>query len=91
MIEDLRVLIQRDRQGDVAVLPQLRAMLETRPELWKHYGDLAIYAQQAWIERVAGTDLFVRESLQREIARLRQEVAGPAPAAAHRRRCRQRP
>jgi hypothetical protein len=78
VVEDLQAMIQRARSGDLEVLPQLRVLLETRPELWKHYGDLAIHAQHAWIDRVAGSDLFVKESLQREVLRLKQELAGPS-------------
>jgi hypothetical protein len=72
-------MVQRARGGDLEVLPQLRALLDTRPELWKHYGDLAIHAQQAWIERIGGSDLFVKEALGRQVQQLRNELTGPFP------------
>src|SRR5262245_37568762 len=77
VLEDLPGLLDRARRGEVEVLPQLREVLESRPELWRHYGDLALHAQQGWIERIGGSDLLARECLHREVTRLRQELAGP--------------
>jgi hypothetical protein len=79
VVEDLPGLLDRARRGDLEVLPRLREVLESRPELWRHYGDLALHAQHGWIERIGGSDLLARESLHREVARLKQELAGPAP------------
>jgi hypothetical protein len=73
-------MLQRARTGDDGVLPELRAFLDSRPDLWKHYGDLAIHAQQAWIEKIGGADLWVKECLHREVARLKHELVGTSPS-----------
>jgi hypothetical protein len=72
-------MIRRAQGGDIEVLPQLRVLLDTRPDLWEHYGNLAHHAQQSWIDRIGGLDLFVKESLDRQVKQLKNELAGPSP------------
>src|SRR4051794_16064316 len=78
--DQLGRLLERARQGDEAVLPQLREFLDTRPELWRRYGDLALHARQAWIGLIAGTDLALRESIARRVDELGRELAGVRPS-----------
>ncbi len=79
--DDLDALVIRARSGDAAILPQLRAFLDEHPAAWRHCGDLALQAQEAWINLIAGPDLLARESLSRQTAALRAELAGPAPSS----------
>src|SRR4051794_23214437 len=65
--DQLGLMLERARQGDETVLPQLREFLDTKPELWRRYGDLALHARQAWIGLIAGTDLALRESIARRV------------------------
>jgi len=76
VLVELRELLERARKGDRDVLPLLREVLDDRPELWRHVGDLARHAQQAWINLTAGKDLYLAESLERRTEELKRELAG---------------
>jgi hypothetical protein len=79
LAEDLRALVRRAEQGDTSVLPQLRRLLDETPALWEHYGDLARHAEQSWLALVSGPNLCLQESLQRQLGKLRAELAGETP------------
>lgn len=73
---ELRVLLRRAEQGDPSVLPALRALLDARPALWQHCGDVARLAEADWVDLIAGRDLLVRESLRRSLAAQKADLAG---------------
>ena len=76
---DLGRVLEAARRGDPAALPALRAFLDEKPEIWRHAGDLAAHAERSWAELAAGPDLLARESLARQLAALKAELAGPTP------------
>jgi hypothetical protein len=78
--ERLRELVARAQAGDASVLPALREALDADPSLWQRCGDLAAQAQAAWLQLLAGHDLFLHESVQRKLEALRLELAGPDPS-----------
>lgn len=84
VVEDLNWLVQRARQGDETVLPQLRDMLDTRPEIWQHFGNLAGHAREAWLRVISAEDLALKESLARKAEDLTRELAGPEPTVIER-------
>jgi hypothetical protein len=84
VLAEIKAIVGRARQGDAAVLPRLRELLEDYPALWRHFGDLAAQAEVAWASLVAGQDLYLRESLLRQAEALRQELAGPGPSPVER-------
>ena len=73
-------LVKAARQGDRSVIPELRRMLWTHPELTKNNGDLASVTQIRWIDLIAGHDLYFRECLILKLAdfkrKLRAETSG---------------
>jgi hypothetical protein len=75
----LQSLVQRAQQGDRSALPELKAALDEDATLWQRHGDLAYHAQTAWLDLVGGADLLLRECVERKLAELRAELAGPAP------------
>jgi hypothetical protein len=77
VVEDLNLLVQRARKGDETVLPQLREMLDTRPELWQYFGNVAAHAKEAWLRVISGDDLALKESTARKAEDLMRELAGP--------------
>jgi hypothetical protein len=79
LAEDLQPLVQRAHQGDATALASLRQLLANRPELWQRFGDLAWHAEEALLQLAAGPSLLAKEALQRRMAELREELAGPAP------------
>ena len=83
----MRELIERARQGDVTAMPELRTLLDDTPELWQQIGDLAQHVGSAWINLLAGNDLFSQECVQREAERRRNELLGKDPSPIERHGC----
>jgi hypothetical protein len=67
-------LWKRARKGDKKVLPQLRALLDRRPELLRNESDMAKLAEFSMA--IIGTDLIRQEALVRELGRVAEELAG---------------
>jgi hypothetical protein len=82
--EHVQDLCRRAVQGDAAVLPELRRVLDGHPEMWHAYGDLAVQAQAVWVNLTAGQNLLLHESLQRFAAELKARLAGDDPSALER-------
>src|SRR4051812_31120295 len=79
--QELQRLLAQAHEGDLAVLPELRAALDRQPELWKQVGDLAAHAELTMLRLAAGQDLFALEAMKRRLAVLKAELAGPSPSA----------
>lgn len=75
----VEVLLELAQKGDTAVLAELRALLDQRPDLWSGVGDLAALVEQGWIHLLAQRDLFLQEALLRQLAEMRANLAGPSP------------
>jgi hypothetical protein len=73
--ERLARLLKRAEQGDRDVLPELRQDLDSDPNLWRHYGDLALHAEASLIKLAAGTNLLLAEALQRKLHAMKNELA----------------
>ena len=84
VVKDLNSLVKRARKGDETVLPQLRELLDTRPELWQHFGNLAGHAREAWLRVISADDLALKESTARKAEDLMRELAGPEPSVVER-------
>jgi hypothetical protein len=67
-------LVEQARNGNSDVLPELREILESRPDLWQFYGDLGRGAELAWIEAIVGKDLFWRENIGRKLDQMRKDL-----------------
>ena len=77
---EMRTLIVRAEAGDRTVLPDLKKMLDENPALWAAYGDLAAVAERNWLDLITGKSLTMRESIERKLAELRNEL-GQAEAS----------
>ena len=77
-LEAIEAMIARARAGDLEVLPELRSFLDTHPQVWQNFGDLARNVMDSWIGLIAGSDLAAGESLARKAAAMKDELAGPA-------------
>lgn len=78
-MEQVKALVDRAQTGDASALPELRECLDTHPELWQHYGDLAQHATCAWTNLIAGVQLHFREAILKKVAELRDELLGSNP------------
>jgi hypothetical protein len=72
----LQELVTRARQGDDAVVPQMREVLK-HSELWREIGDMARHAQDTWLKLIAGDDHLVKESIRKSLTELRNELEEP--------------
>jgi hypothetical protein len=72
-IDHLGWLLERARQGDEDVLPELQAWLD-RSAVWRQFGDLGRQARDAWLRLIAGNDLVLRESLLKKLSDLQREL-----------------
>jgi hypothetical protein len=84
VVEDLNSLVKRAREGDETALPKLRELLDTRPELWQYFGNIAAHAKEAWLRVISGDDLALKESTARKAEDLARELAGPEPTVIER-------
>jgi len=75
----LQATLERARQGDVTVLPQLQQALDDNPSIWKDGYDLVAMSEQAWIDKLAGTDLLLGQSLRRHVRQLKLDQVGASP------------
>lgn len=73
----LQELVSRAQAGDPTSLLEIREYLDANPTLWQRSGDLAQQAQAAWLKLLCGTDLLLRETIERKLAALRTELEGP--------------
>jgi hypothetical protein len=79
-VTPLEATIILARRGRKEILPKLRQVLDEHPELWQHFGNLALQTQENWLQLIAGKDLYLAESLRRHLDAMRMELAGPNPS-----------
>jgi hypothetical protein len=84
VINEIRAVVHRAKQGDVSVLPRLRELLAEFPLLAERYGNLAAQAEAGWAALVAGPNLYLRECLLHKAAAMRVELGGPSPSPVER-------
>jgi hypothetical protein len=77
--EEIQRLLLRAQEGDTTALPELRDLLENRPELWKQLGDLVAHCEEAILNLAAGKSLLAKESIRKRMDQLRAEIGGPKP------------
>jgi hypothetical protein len=75
-IADLQTLVAQARAGDVEVLPALRHLLASRPEIWQQCADLGGNVLRRWIERLSLGDPLAEESLLLKVEAMKIDVGG---------------
>lgn len=70
-------VVQRADRGDEKALLITRGLIDGLPELWDAYGNLAAAAESALVDLYAGRSAVTRQALQRMLAEMRVELAGP--------------
>lgn len=74
-LKALKVLIKRANRGEQPALDKLRDFLDENPQVWKVVGDLGRMAKNAWVKLISGQDSLAAESIRRQLAELREELA----------------
>jgi hypothetical protein len=67
-------LLERAIQGDEAVVPEVRKLLDTHPSIWQTYGNLPARAEKILVDAIAGKDLLLAESLRRQVDAKKEEL-----------------
>ena len=75
----LQPILERARQGDVSVLPQLKQVLDENESLWRDSHNMVAMSEQAWLDKIAGKDLFASQSLRRQVEKLKLDLLGTSP------------
>ncbi len=72
-------VLDRASRGDTSLFGEMERVLDSRPGIWRKYGDLARLAEARLIKLVASTNYMLQESLLLKVASIRKELAGPSP------------
>ncbi len=75
--EEMRQVMERAQRGDSTALAQLSELLDSRPELWQQFGDLARHVEEALLNMASGPSLLARESIRRRLSEIKEQLAGP--------------
>lgn len=74
-ITRLQELVALAKYGDTEALESIRQELDGNPALWQAVGDLAALSEAFLISVIAAGNALVSESMEREIERLKSELA----------------
>jgi hypothetical protein len=84
-VRKLRELVKKAEKGDKKVLPEIREILEERTELAWQFMNLAGLAERFFIDRMSrDKDLAAKEVMERQLAAMREEIAGENPSTLER-------
>jgi hypothetical protein len=72
-------VVARAESGDATALPALRNALAEHPEYFENAGNLSLMSQRVWFQLLTQNDLFLRETIEQELAKLRQDLEGDNP------------
>ena len=80
-LEKLRGLLGKAEKGDKNAVPEIRQILDERPDLAWQFVDVAQAAEEALIEKMTGEeDLAVKEIMRCQLKAMREEIAGENPS-----------
>jgi hypothetical protein len=77
----LNELVKKAEKGNKKVMPEIRKILEETPELIWQFVNLARLAEGLFIDRMSrDKDLAAKEVMERQLAAMREEIAGENPS-----------
>jgi len=78
--EDVQTVLDAARCGATEAPPELKRILDANPVIWQELPRVESIVEAAWLDRIAKTNLLLRDSLSRKLDALREEMAGPSPS-----------
>jgi hypothetical protein len=72
-------LTAKANKGEPGALAALRRFLEEHPEIHETLGDLAKYAERAWLDLLTRGDALAQESVRKQLDNLKEALAGNHP------------
>ena len=80
-LEKLRGLLGKAERGDEDAVPEIRQILDERPDLAWQFVDIAQVTEDTLIEKMTGEeDLAVKEIMRCQLKAMREEIAGEKPS-----------
>jgi hypothetical protein len=80
-LEKLRGLLGKAEKGEKDAVPEIRQILNERPDLAWQFVDVAQFAEEALIEKMSGEeDLAVKEIMRCQLKAMREQIAGESPS-----------
>jgi hypothetical protein len=80
-VERLRGLFRRAEKGNKKAVPEIREILQKSPDLAWRFMDFATFAECRFIENMTkDKDLASRETMEFQLASMREEIAGENPS-----------
>ncbi len=77
----LQELVEKAEKGSKEAVPEIRQILEEHPHLSWRISNLSRLAEALFIERLSREEnLAAKEAMKRQLARMREEVAGDDPS-----------
>lgn len=73
----LAKLVERARQGDRTVLPEIKRLLDQNEAYWQAHGDVGRALEELLITKLAGRDLLSAQCIRRKVEAMKTELAGP--------------
>ncbi len=72
-------LTKRAEMGDKKAISLVGKELNSESATWEQMGNLAFKAKRAMVQTAVGNDKIFQEAVYREMAKMHEELAGPAP------------
>ena len=76
----LQAIVELARRGRRELLGQLEEVFDENPSLWQEAGDLVRLTEQAWLDKICGTNLYNSQAMRRHVERMKKDLAGPDPS-----------
>ncbi len=76
----LDALLRKSQAGDGKALREMVDLYGDREEFWLQVGDYAGMVQKRILESQVGSNLLLREGIERRLQSMRLELAGPEPS-----------
>lgn len=76
--DSLDKILERARQGDRTVIPQLSKLLKANPSIWQDSCQLVAATERAWVSKIAETNLLFSQSIPLYIAKMKRDLLGPS-------------
>lgn len=70
----------RANRGDHRAQAALVKYLDSRPELWDRFGEMAGHAENALVEAITGGEWLTTQAIKRRAAKLRRHLSRPSPS-----------
>jgi hypothetical protein len=76
---DFETIVAAANRGNPEALTRLREVLDENPSLWQSVANLGGHCESILVNLIAGNNVLLRESLQRQVASMKEELSNGDP------------